>query len=71
MTDNAVMIKVNDFEQRLLVNGMNRFRNDLIREDLPTDDVDDVLLNTAGCAAGYLIFTLLKRRAAHRRRRRT
>ncbi|MBR3001913.1 MAG: hypothetical protein IKF39_13015 [Oscillospiraceae bacterium] len=44
MTDNAVMIKVNDFEQRLLVNGMNRFRNDLIREDLPTEDVDDVLL---------------------------
>lgn len=44
MTDNAVMIKVNDFEQRLLVNGMNRFRNDLIRKDLPTEDVDDVLL---------------------------
>ena len=44
MTDDAVMIKVNDFEQRLLVNGMNRFRNDLIREDLPTEDVDDVLL---------------------------
>lgn len=44
MTDNAVMIKVNDFEQRLLVNGMNHFRNDLIREDLPTEDVDDVLL---------------------------
>ena len=44
MTDNAVMIKVNDFEQRLLVTGMNRFRNDLIREELPTEDVDDVLL---------------------------
>ena len=44
MTDDAVMIKVNDFEQRLLVYGMNRFRNDLIREDLPTEDVDDVLL---------------------------
>jgi len=38
------MIKVSDFEQRLLVNGMNRFRNDLIREELPTEDVDDVLL---------------------------
>ena len=44
MTDSDVMIKVNDFEQRLLVNGMNRFRNDLIREELPTEDVDDVLL---------------------------
>ena len=44
MTDSDVMIKVNDFEQRLLVNGMNRFRNDLIREELPTEDVDVVLL---------------------------
>ncbi len=44
MTDSNVVIKVNDFEQRLLVNGMNRFRNDLIREELPTEDVDDVLL---------------------------
>ena len=44
MTDNSVMIKVSDFEQRILVNGMNRFRNDLIREDLPTEDVDDILL---------------------------
>lgn len=44
MTDSDVLIKVNDFEQRLLVNGMNRFRNDLIREELPTEDVDDVLL---------------------------
>ena len=44
MNDSDVMIKVNEFEQRLLVNGMNRFRNDLIREELPTEDVDDVLL---------------------------
>ncbi len=44
MAESGVMIKVSDFEQRLLVNGMNRFRNDLIREELPTEDVDDVLL---------------------------
>ena len=44
MTDNSIMIKVSDFEQRILVNGMNRFRNDLIQEDLPTEDVDDILL---------------------------
>lgn len=44
MTESGVLIKVSDFEQRILVNGMNRFRNDLIREDLPTEDVDDILL---------------------------
>ena len=44
MSDNTVMVKLSSFEQGLLVNGMNRFRNDLIREDLPTEDVDDVLI---------------------------
>ena len=26
------LIQVNDYEQRLMVNGLNAFRNDLIRE---------------------------------------
>ena len=44
MSDTQMTIKISPFEQGLLVNGMNRFRNDLIREDLPTEDVDDVLI---------------------------
>ena len=37
-------IKFTDFECNLLINGMNEFRNMLLAEDLPTDDVDELLL---------------------------
>ena len=37
-------IKFTDFEFNLLINGMNEFRNMLLVEDLPTEDVDELLL---------------------------
>ena len=37
-------IKFTDFEFNLLINGMNEFRNILLAEDLPTEDVDELLL---------------------------
>ena len=37
-------IKFTDFECNLLVNGMNEFRNMLLAEGLPTEDVDELLL---------------------------
>ena len=37
-------IKFTDFEFNLLINGMNEFRNMLLAEDLPTEDVDALLL---------------------------
>ncbi len=37
-------IKFTDFECNLLINGMNEFRNMLLTEDLPTEDVDELLL---------------------------
>ena len=37
-------IKFTDFECNLLINGMNAFRNMLLAEDLPTEDVDELLL---------------------------
>ena len=39
-----VKIKFTNFEYNLLVNGMNEFRNMLLAEDLPTEDVDELLL---------------------------
>jgi len=44
MADEMYLIGVNSFEQRVLVQGMNRFRNDLSSEGKPTEDVDDLLL---------------------------
>ena len=37
-------IKFTDFECNLIINGMNEFRNMLLSEDLPTDDVNELLL---------------------------
>ena len=37
-------IKFTDFECNLLINGMNEFRKMLLAEDLPTEDVDELLL---------------------------
>ena len=37
-------IKFTDFECNLLINCINEFRNMLLAEDLPTEDVDDLLI---------------------------
>ncbi|MBR2886232.1 MAG: hypothetical protein IKB93_15820 [Clostridia bacterium] len=41
-------IKFTDFECNLLINGMNGFRNMLLAEGLPTEDVDELLLKIIG-----------------------
>jgi len=38
------LIQVNDYEQRLMVNGLNVFRNDLIRDGKPTEDISALLI---------------------------
>ena len=38
------MISIDDFEHRLMVKGLNDFRNDLIQGDKPTEDIDELLL---------------------------
>ncbi len=37
-------IKFTNFECNLLINGINEFRNMLLAEDLPTENVDELLL---------------------------
>ncbi len=37
-------IKFTDFECNLLINGINEFRNMLLDEDLPTEDINELLL---------------------------
>lgn len=44
MREEKHIIAVDDFEHDLLVNGMNEFRNELLEEDKPTEDVDELLL---------------------------
>ncbi len=44
MTDEKVVVALDDFEQRLMVTGLADFRNNLIRAEKPTEDVDSLLL---------------------------
>lgn len=44
MAVDKVVVTLDSFEQRLMVNGLNDFRNDLIRDDKPTEDIDELLL---------------------------
>ena len=39
-----VVVTLDSFEQRLMVSALTDFRNDLIREGRPTEDVDGLLL---------------------------
>lgn len=38
------VIALDDFEHNLLINGFNEFRNMLLEEEKPTEDVDELLL---------------------------
>lgn len=42
-TDKRV-ITVDSFEHDLLINGFNEFRNMLLKDEKPTEDVDELLL---------------------------
>lgn len=42
--ERKIKIKFTGFECNLLINGMNEFRNMLLAEDLPSEDVDELLL---------------------------
>lgn len=44
MSEEKVVVMLDDFEQRLMVSGLADFRNDLIRDAKPTEDVDDLIL---------------------------
>jgi len=44
MIEEKRVLTLDRYEQGVIINALNDFRNDLIEEDRPTDAVDDVLL---------------------------
>ena len=42
--DEKVVVTLDNFEQRLMVTGLADFRNDLLRAEKPTEDVNALLL---------------------------
>lgn len=50
MVEDKVVVTLDSFEQRLLVGALTDFRNELIREERPTEDVDVLLLKVIDAA---------------------
>ena len=50
MAEGKVVMTLDNFEQRLLVGALTDFRNELIREERPTEDVDVLLLKVIDAA---------------------
>ena len=44
MTEGKVVVTLDSFEQRLLVSALTDFRNELLRKEKPTEDVDGLIL---------------------------
>ena len=44
MFNKKTKLKLTDFECNLIINGLNKFRNMLLSEGIPTEDVDELLL---------------------------
>ena len=51
MAEEKRVICVDPYEHRLMVAGLNDFRNDLLRDGRPTEDVDDLLLKVIDAQA--------------------
>ena len=44
MFSKKTKLTLTDFECNLLINGMNEFRNMLLSDGIPTEDVDELLI---------------------------
>ena len=44
MAEEKVVVTMEDYEQRLAVKGLMEFRGDLLEEDMPTEDLDELIL---------------------------
>lgn len=44
MAEEKRVVELTNFEYRLMVGGLASFRNDLIQEEKPTEDVNELLL---------------------------
>lgn len=44
MAEEKKVITLDDFEQRLMVSGLMDFQNDLLRDEKPTEDINDLIL---------------------------
>ena len=44
MAEEKKVLTLDEFEKRLMVSGLMDFRNDLLKDDKPTEDINDLIL---------------------------
>ena len=44
MAEEKKVLTLDEFEQRLMVSGLMDFRNDLLKDDKPTEDIKDLIM---------------------------
>ena len=44
MADEKKVLTFDEFEQRLMVSGLMDFRNDLLKDEKPTEDINELIL---------------------------
>lgn len=44
MAEEKKVLTLDEFEQRLMVSGLMDFRNDLLKDNKPTEDINDLIL---------------------------
>lgn len=44
MAEEKKVLTLDEFEQRLMVSGLMDFRNYLLKDDKPTEDINDLIL---------------------------
>lgn len=44
MAEEERVVTLDDFKQRLMVNGLMNFRNNLLEDEKPTEDVNELIL---------------------------
>ena len=44
MAEEKKVLTLDEVEQRLMVSGLMDFRNDLLKDDKPTEDINDLIL---------------------------
>lgn len=44
MAEDKIVVTLDSFEQRLMASALTDFRNELLRKEKPTEDVDGLLL---------------------------
>ena len=47
MAEEQKVLTLDEFEQRLIVSGLMDFRNDLLKDDKPTEDINDLILKVS------------------------